>query len=43
MGSLICLMPQPGKYRYGQKQSGWMEVGMLLKTDVDARCSVVTH
>lgn len=33
-GSLICLTPQPDKYLYGQKQSGWMEVGMLRKTIV---------
>lgn len=32
MGSLICLTPQPDKYLYGKRQSGWMEVGMLLKT-----------
>ncbi|KAI1235568.1 hypothetical protein IHE44_0002447 [Lamprotornis superbus] len=25
MGSLICLTPQPDKYLYGQRQSGWME------------------
>lgn len=43
MGSLICLTPQPDKYLYGQRQSGWMEVGMLLKTSIDARCFVVTH
>lgn len=33
-GSLICLTPQPDKYLYGQKQSGWMEVGLLCKTIV---------
>lgn len=44
MGSLICLTPQPDKHLYGQRQSGWMEVGMLLKTGIHARCfSVVTH
>lgn len=43
MGSLICLMPQPDKYLYGKRQSGWMEVGMLLKTSIDARCFMVAH
>lgn len=37
MGSLICLTPQPDKYLCRQRQSGWMEVGMLLKTGIDAR------